>query len=150
MIRVARRVFIVVVSLAAGTGCGGHAPSSGADLSVTPSGIPCGAVRCAPCASQFCDTADYGVSGVCRAQVAAMHLAFGCAGPEDCQGGVCCVTAAGSACSATGSCTLGGIKGQPMCRDDAACGVGSLCCSLPGAPAASPYRACADNVTRCP
>jgi hypothetical protein len=149
--QVARVARLALVPLALGAlGCGRVPAAPSPDLAPSPSGIPCGSVRCAPCAEQFCDTGDYGVTGTCRAHVPAVQLAFGCAGPEDCQGGVCCMTPNGAACAAAGFCLAGTVRGQPMCRDDSPCGAGSRCCPIPGAPAASPYRVCTDGVTRCP
>jgi hypothetical protein len=60
------------------------------------------------------------------------------------------MTQNGSACSGTGFCLIGDVKGQLMCHDDSVCGASSRCCPIPGAPAASPYRACLDGATRCP
>jgi hypothetical protein len=129
--------------------CGGHPSAPPADLGLT-TGVPCGAVRCAPCAGQFCDTASYGVSGECRAQTTPLHQAFGCDGPEDCPSGACCMTADGSACSATGFCIVGAVRGTLMCHVDETCGASSRCCPIRGAPPQSPYRACLDGVTSCP
>ncbi len=104
--------------------------------------MPCGGVECAPCADQFCDTADYGVTGTCRAHVAAMHQSFGCDGPEDCgaQGvfGACClIDGIGAACSSAGC----GTSARFMCHRDGDCAAGERCCKLaPGT--ASTYSAC--------
>jgi hypothetical protein len=41
-----------------------------------------------------------------------------CDGPEDCGGGVCCLTSTGSSCSDASACT-----GSWICREDSQCGV---------------------------
>ena len=116
----------LAVSFAA---CGSHSPTV-PDLGST-TGVPCADVECAPCADQFCDTADYGKSGDCRAHVAASHQSFGCDGPEDCvtQGvfGACCWFAGiGAACSTAG-CSGNTIF---MCHKDGDCAPGETCCAL--------------------
>lgn len=120
-------------------GCGAPHPSAPDLGSVT--GVPCGGVQCAPCADQFCDTADFGKSGSCRAHVAADHLQFGCDGPEDCaqQGvfGACClIDGIGAACAGFGC-----MPGRPMCHDDSQCATGQHCCALASD---TTYSACAD------
>jgi hypothetical protein len=118
-------------------GCGSHASAPDAG---TTTGVPCADVQCAPCAGQFCDTADYGLSGTCRAHVAATNQSFGCDGPEDCvtQGvlGACClIDGIGAACSAAGC----GTSARFMCHRDEDCGSGEQCCKLA---AGSSYAAC--------
>jgi hypothetical protein len=115
--------------------------SAPADLAgVEPTGIPCADVKCAPCADQFCDTADYGVTGTCQAHVAAMNLSFACDGPEDCGGGglgACCLfDGIGATCSGAG---CGGLA-RFMCHDAKLhCVGGENCCPLgPG----STYSVC--------
>jgi hypothetical protein len=114
-----------------------------ADMSVEPTGVPCADVKCAPCADQFCDTADYGVTGTCQAHVAAMNLSFACDGPEDCGGGglgACCLfDGIGATCSGAG---CGGLA-RFMCHDAKLhCVAGENCCPLgPG----STYSVCTTN-----
>ena len=103
-------VSLRAVLLVALVGCG-HASTSTPDLGST-TGVPCADTECAPCADQFCDTADFGKTGMCRAHEAATHQSFGCDGPEDCvaQGvfGACCMLEGiGAACSTAG-CGSGG------------------------------------------
>jgi len=112
-------------------------------------GVACGPLHCAQDADQFCDTADYGITGACHAHVSATAKPFGCDGPEDCPSGACCMTPDGSACSAFGFCVSGNVKGRYMCHGGGSdyCGKDSLCCPLaPG----SPYEACLDQVSLCP
>ena len=97
----------------------------------TTTGVPCAGVMCAPCADQFCDTADFGKTGTCRAHVSATNLSFGCDGPEDCgaQGvfGACCLLdGIGAACSVAGC----GANGRFMCHADSQCAPGEHCCPL--------------------
>ena len=120
-----RGVLLVVLV----AGCG-HATAT-PDLGST-TGVPCADTDCAPSADQFCDTADFGKTGTCRAHVAAMNQSFGCDGPEDCgaQGelGVCCMLEGiGAACSAAGCGFNGGLF---MCHDESACAPGEKCCAL--------------------
>ena len=122
-----RAALVVLVAAAA---CGAHGPAA-PDLGTT-IGVPCADVQCAPEADQFCDTADYGRTGMCRAHVAAMNLQFGCDGPEDCgaQGvfGVCCMLdGIGAACSSAG---CGGGNGRFMCHHVSDCASGEQCCVL--------------------
>ena len=112
--------------------------SSPPDLLLVP-GVACGAYHCASDVDQFCDTADDGITGVCRAHVAPTNLGFGCDGPEDCATATCCHTANGSACSALGFCTLNNMTGDWMCHTDPECGSGFVCCDLASG---SPYRIC--------
>lgn len=119
-------------------GCGAHGPAA-PDLGAT-TGVPCGTSLCAPCADQFCDTADFGKSGTCRAHVAAADLQFGCDGPEDCgaQGalGACCmIEGIGSACSGAGC----GANAVFMCHGDGDCAPGEHCCALASG---TTYAAC--------
>ena len=107
-------------------GCG-HATAT-PDLGST-TGVPCADTECAPCADQFCDTADFGKTGVCRAHEAAVNQSFGCDGPEDCGGGLgacCLIVGIGSACSAAGC----GNTAVFMCHDESACAPGEKCCAL--------------------
>jgi hypothetical protein len=133
---VLRAAALAVVLLAA---CGHGSPAT-PDLGTT-TGVPCGDVECAPCADQFCDTADYGKTGMCRAHVAADHMSFGCDGPEDCvaQGvfGACCLLEGiGAACSTAGCGTSGGVF---MCHRDGDCAPGEHCCALASG---TTYSAC--------
>jgi hypothetical protein len=107
-------------------------------------GVVCGSVRCASDVGQFCDSADYGVTGTCLPPTASpMHKSFACDGPEDCPGGgVCCLTPDGSACSTFGFCVSGNVKGEWMCHVQGDCGAGFFCC--PVAPPSS-YAACLDH-----
>jgi hypothetical protein len=107
----------------------------------TATGVPCADAQCAPCAGQFCDTADFGKTGSCRAHVAAVNQSFGCDGPEDCgaQGvfGACCLLdGIGAACSTAGC----GSNGRFMCHRDEDCATGERCCVLA---AGTSYAACA-------
>jgi len=109
-------------------------------------GVICGSARCASDADQFCDSADYGKSGTCRAHTTATSTPYGCDGPEDCPTGVCCLIPEGSACSSVGFCLTGrAVKGRWMCHIDMTCGIGWSCCPL--APDA-PYAACFES--NCP
>ena len=103
-------------------------------------GIPCADVKCAPCADQFCDTADYGVTGSCRAHVAPTNFSFGCDGPEDCGGSgalaACCLfDGIGAACSGAGC----GSSARFMCHAVSDCAAGESCCALA---AGSGYSVC--------
>ena len=125
------------MALAAVAGCG-HATAT-PDLGST-TGVPCADSECAPCADQFCDTADFGKTGMCRAHEAATHQSFGCDGPEDCvaQGvfGSCCMLEGiGSACSSVGC----GTAGIFMCHRDSDCAPGEHCCALASG---TTYSAC--------
>ncbi len=127
-----------LVALAVVAGCGARGATA-PDLGST-TGVPCGTSECAPCADQFCDTADFGKSGVCRAHAAAMYQQFGCDGPEDCgtQGalGACCmIEGIGSACSGAG-CGSGAVF---MCHRDGDCAPGEHCCALASG---TSYSAC--------
>lgn len=119
------------------------------DLALPPDLMPavgtvCGAAVCAA-SIQFCDSADEGITGTCRANVAPEHAPYACDGPEDCPSRVCCMTPDGSACSTLGFCVAGNVKGLWMCHDTASCGVGFRCC--PVSPT-SPYSVCRDGA--CP
>jgi hypothetical protein len=114
--------------LAAVAGCG-HATTT-PDLGST-TGVPCADAQCAPCADQFCDTGDFGKSGMCRAHEAPTQMSFGCDGPEDCgsQGvfGACCMLEGiGAACSTAG-CGNGGLF---MCHGEGDCAPGEHCTAL--------------------
>ena len=127
-----------LVALVVVAGCGARGPAA-PDLGST-TGVPCGTSECAPCADQFCDTADFGKSGACRAHVAAMYQQFGCDGPEDCgaQGalGACCmIEGIGSACSGAGC----GANAVFMCHGDGDCAPGEHCCALASG---TTYSAC--------
>jgi hypothetical protein len=115
------------------------------DLLYSTLGIVCGEARCAPSADQFCDTADYGVTGTCRAHTSADHKPFGCDGPEDCASMACCMTPDGSACSAFGFCVAGMVKGLWMCHTTPECGPSFVCCPVASG---STYGACHEQV--CP
>jgi len=132
-------VRFVVVALAAALGCG-RAASTTPDLGST-TGVPCAGSECAPCADQFCDTGDFGKTGMCRAHEAATQQSFGCDGPEDCgaQGvfGACCmIEGIGAACSSAGCGTSGAIF---MCHGDGDCAPGEHCCALASG---TTYSAC--------
>jgi hypothetical protein len=129
----------LAVAVALAGGCGARA-GGGVDLGST-TGVPCADAQCAPCAAQFCDTADFGRSGSCRAHVAADHQSFGCDGPEDCgaQGvfGACCLLdGIGAACSTAG-CSGGGARF--MCHVVGDCAAGESCCPLASG---TSYSAC--------
>jgi hypothetical protein len=133
------RAFALVVVLAV-AGCG-RGSAARPDLADT-TGVPCAGSECAPCADQFCDTADFGKTGTCRAHVAAMYQSFGCDGPEDCgaQGalGVCCMLEGiGSACSLAGCDSANG--GIFMCHVVSDCAPGEKCCPLASG---TTYSAC--------
>jgi hypothetical protein len=129
----------VLAALAVGlAACGSHSPTA-ADLGST-TGVPCAGAECAPCADQFCDTADFGKTGSCRAHVAPNNQTFGCDGPEDCvtQGvfGACClIDGIGAACSTAGC----GSSARFMCHQDGDCAAGEHCCVLA---AGTSYSAC--------
>ena len=128
-----------LVALVVAAGCGAHGPAA-PDLGST-TGVPCGGVECAPCADQFCDTADYGRTGTCRAHEAATNQMFGCDGPEDCgaQGalGACCLLVGiGAACASAG---CGGSGALFMCHRDGDCASGEHCCALASG---TTYSAC--------
>ena len=58
-------------------------------------------------------------AGACVDPRECAGLVLSCDGPEDCGGGVCCLTSTGSSCAASSACT-----GQWLCRGDSEC-VGS-------------------------
>jgi hypothetical protein len=135
---------VALVVFVAFAGCGSHATTPtppGPDMAVNPTGVPCADVKCAPCADQFCDTADYGITGTCEAHVAATNQSFGCDGPEDCGGGLaaCCYfDSIGAACSAAGC----GSTARHMCHQVSECAAGESCCPLA---AGTTYSVCTTN-----
>jgi hypothetical protein len=137
-------VALVVAVVVALGGCGSHpAMNDVPDLSSTTTGVPCAGSQCAPCADQFCDTADYGQTGTCRAHVAADNLSFGCDGPEDCgsQGafGACCIIdGIGAACSIAGCPN----NSRFMCHGVQDCAPGEQCCPLASG---TTYSVCAQG-----
>jgi hypothetical protein len=132
------RAALLALLLAA---CGSSSASP--DLGGVTTGVPCAGSQCAPCADQFCDTADYGQTGMCRAHAAPNAQSFGCDGPEDCGaqgvfGNCCMLPTIGAACSSSGC----GPNGRLMCHSEADCPTGQHCCPLA---AGSSYAACADS-----
>jgi hypothetical protein len=134
-VRAARLALLFFVA-----GCG-HATAT-PDLGST-LGVPCADADCAPAADQFCDTADFGKTGMCRAHEAAINQSFGCDGPEDCgaQGvfGLCCMLQGiGAACSTAGC----GNNGLYMCHTASDCAPGEKCCPLASG---TTYSVCRSN-----
>jgi len=136
-LRAAALALLLVVAAACGSR-GATLPDLG-----SATGVPCADAQCAPCADQFCDTGDYGRTGVCRAHVAANAQSFGCDGPEDCGaqgvfGNCCLLDGIGAACAAAGC----GNNGRLMCHGDEQCPTGLHCCPLA---AGTSYAACKDS-----
>jgi hypothetical protein len=102
-------------------GCGSYSElppaqctgAPGAAHAVTCPGVP-GCVCAAPQAC--CLGAIDATAGSCESPRACAGVVLSCDGPEDCSGGVCCLTLSGSSCSATNSC-----PGTRLCRDDSQC-----------------------------
>jgi len=131
--------------------CGAPAPapdggatdlSSASDQSVNPDlgtgptqGIPCAAASCITM-GQICCTSDYGKTGLCQSAgnpTCQGGFPYYCDGPEDCAPAepVCCQTANGALCAATGQCESMAI-GFVMCHKPTDCpGTGQNCCPAP-------------------
>ena len=101
----------------AGSACGTRSFRGG-----SPSAVVCpGTAKCEcggddVCCMQKLDA----LSGACTSLAACRALALQCDGPEDCDGGVCCLedrNGGGSSCKAAASCG----NGQWLCRTDADC-----------------------------
>ncbi len=76
-----------------------------------------GVTGCACAAPQICCLgAIDSRAGTCQDPRACGGLELTCDGPEDCSGGVCCLTATGSTCTAASACS-----GAWLCRGDAHC-----------------------------
>ena len=117
---------IALVGLVAG--CGSYneqapancASSTGAHA-VTCPGVP-GCTCAAPDAC--CLGAIDSYQGTCGPPRTCAGLLLSCDGPEDCNGGVCCLTRSGSSCTAANACS-----GTWLGRNDAQCvGSGSNSC----------------------
>jgi hypothetical protein len=88
----------------------------------TPNAVVCpGTESCACGSTEICCMQKIdALTGACTSLSACRGLALQCDGPEDCDGGVCCLedrTGGGSSCKAAGSCGAG----QWLCRTDADC-----------------------------
>jgi hypothetical protein len=96
---------------APGASCSNY--QAGGSRSVTCPGVPgcsCGAP------SVCCLAAIESRNGSCVDPRTCAGVELTCDGPEDCNGGVCCLTATGSSCSDKSACT-----GRWLCRADGQC-----------------------------
>ncbi len=80
-----------------------------------------GTTRCACDGEEICCMASIdALEGACVSLSACRALALQCDGPEDCDGGVCCLedrSGGGASCKSAASCAAG----QWLCRSDADC-----------------------------
>ena len=119
---------VVVAALVVAVGCSDYVdPNQNgacANLSYTGGGshvVVCPGTATCSCAAPnaCCLSAISSRAGACVDPRDCTGLVLSCDGPEDCNGGICCLTNGGSSCTAAGSCT-----GQWLCRGDSQC-VGS-------------------------
>jgi hypothetical protein len=76
-----------------------------------------GTNTCSCAAPTACCMGDINATeGECVAPQTCASFLLACDGPEDCGGGVCCITQSGSSCMPAGECA-----GDWVCRDDSQC-----------------------------
>lgn len=122
----------VAVAIAIAVGCSAYDPQQSATARACAAAPPMAhAVTCPGTSTCACPAPDVcclnsidAKSGACGNPRACAGLELTCDGPEDCGGGVCCLTATGSSCMDGKLC-----QGTWLCRSDAQCsGSGASSC----------------------
>ena len=153
-----RRLFSLACLLVSAAGCGDDTSASVADAPFDAAlsgpdgpfsksdaapgitdGVQCGELPCV--VGLACCLRDVGptVTATCQEATAECKpgLLYTCDGPEDCGGGDCCETPAGSSCMPAHACT-----GARLCSSPDDCEISEMCCPPPGPSTLFTYDRC--------